>query len=87
MKAILRFILFTLLLQPIIINGYADSGGLNNNKRNDRDLEPVRKIFLLDPGWNFHLGDASSPEGDFGFGLSQVFAKAGQTSGPGVAGF
>lgn len=87
MKAILRFILFTLLLQPIIINGYADSGGLNNNKRNDRDLEPVRKIFLLDPGWNFHLGDASSPEGDFGFGLSQVFAKAGQTSGPGVPDF
>jgi beta-galactosidase len=46
-------------------------------------MQSVRQILLLDPGWKFSLGDAASPEGDFGFGLDQVFAKAGETSGPG----
>ena len=87
MTVSLRFILFTLLLQPFIINGYAKTGGSINNKGNDTDFITARKIFLLDQGWKFHLGDASSPEGDFGFGLGQVFAKAGQTSGPGVPDF
>ncbi len=35
----------------------------------------VQKKWLLDPGWKFHLGDASSPSGDFGYGQDLIFAK------------
>ena len=77
----------TFLFLSFIITGYSKSEVLNHSKRNDTNLETVREKLLLDPGWKFHLGDASSPEGDFGFGLENVFAKAGQTSGPGAPDF
>lgn len=83
----LRLVLIILLFQSFIITGYSNAGELKNSRRNDTNLESVREKLLLDPGWKFHLGDASSPEGDFGFGLEQVFAKAGQTSGPGSPDF
>src|SRR5437773_10128618 len=37
-----------------------------------------REQLLLDFGWKFSLGDASSPHGDFGYGLEASFAKAGE---------
>ena len=77
----------TFLFLSFIITGYSKSEVLNHNKRNDSNLETVREKLLLDPGWKFHLGDASSPDGDFGFGLDKVFAKAGETSGPGAPDF
>ncbi|HLX13295.1 MAG TPA: hypothetical protein VKS81_10830, partial [Bacteroidota bacterium] len=47
-----------------------------------QDQDTVRKQLLFDYGWKFHLGDASSPEGDFGYGIEASFAKAGEASGP-----
>ncbi len=41
----------------------------------------VREQLLLDPGWKFHLGDASDPKGDFDYGLGASFAKAGEAVG------
>ena len=41
-----------------------------------------RKQLSLDRGWRFHLGNASSPEGDFGYGIGASFAKAGVAAGP-----
>jgi len=46
-----------------------------------------RKQLSLDRGWRFHLGDASSPEGDFGYGIDASFAKAGDAAGPANRGF
>ncbi len=40
-----------------------------------------REQLSLDRGWRFHLGDASSPEGDFGYGTGAPFAKAGDAVG------
>src|SRR5258708_535845 len=42
-----------------------------------------REELLLDFGWKFHLGNASSAKEDFGFGQDAEFAKAG--SGHGAA--
>jgi beta-galactosidase len=63
--------------------------GINNHKSKkvNPDIPTARRIFLLDPNWKFHLGDADSPEGDFGFGLNELFAKAGETSGPAMPDF
>ena len=41
----------------------------------------VQKKWLLDPDWKFHLGDASSPSGDFGYGQDLIFARAGEAGG------
>jgi beta-galactosidase len=43
--------------------------------------DTIRQQLLMDFGWKFHLGDASSPEGDFGYGEEASFAKAGEASG------
>ncbi len=43
--------------------------------------------FLLDYNWKFHLGNSASPEKDFGFGLDELFAKAGEASGPANSNF
>ncbi len=59
----------------------------SHNKKIDPDKETPRKKYLLDYGWKFHLGDAASPKNDFGFGLNELFAKAGESSGPAVPGF
>jgi beta-galactosidase len=41
----------------------------------------AREKLLLDPGWKFHLGDASDPKNDFDYGIQATFAKAGETAG------
>lgn len=41
----------------------------------------AREGLLLDTGWKFHLGDAASVEGDFGYGRAVLFAKAGESGG------
>lgn len=41
----------------------------------------AREQLLLDAGWRFHLGDASSPFDDFGYGLETAFGKAGEAPG------
>ena len=41
----------------------------------------VREQLSLDRGWRFHLGDASTPALDFGYGTGAAFAKAGDAVG------
>ncbi|HYQ86540.1 MAG TPA: hypothetical protein VES59_04790, partial [Bacteroidota bacterium] len=43
--------------------------------------KPDRQQLLFDFGWRFHLGDAASAEGDFGYGEHASFAKAGDAAG------
>ncbi|MCX6287533.1 MAG: DUF4982 domain-containing protein [Bacteroidetes bacterium] len=45
------------------------------------DGNPREKL-LMDRGWKFQLGSASSVEKDFGYGASALFAKAGEAYGP-----
>jgi beta-galactosidase len=54
-----------------------------NTEKKDREVPigSAREKLLLDFGWKFHLGDASSPGGDFNFGLGTPFAKAGEAVG------
>src|SRR2546426_195422 len=40
-----------------------------------------RQQLLFDFGWRFHLGDAASADGDFGYGAHASFAKAGDAAG------
>jgi len=42
----------------------------------------VREKLLMDRGWKFALGSASSADKDFGYGTSALFAKAGEAYGP-----
>ena len=37
-----------------------------------------RERFLLDRDWKFHLGHASDPKRDFGFGANEAFGKDGE---------
>jgi beta-galactosidase len=46
-----------------------------------------REKLLMDRGWKFHLGSASSAEADFGYGASAIFAKAGESYGAVSRGF
>ncbi len=66
--------------EKIIGNNKSDLGKILNESQ-------ITEKFLLDYGWKFHLGNSSSPEKDFGFGLDESFAKAGETSGPATADF
>ncbi len=56
--------------------------GQDHNESVNPDSAGFRKTFLLDYNWKFHLGDAASVQGDFGFGSEETFAKAGESSGP-----
>jgi beta-galactosidase len=47
-------------------------------KERKHEQSSLREKLLLDFGWKFSLGDASSPEGDFGYGSVTSFAKAGE---------
>src|SRR5580658_10407995 len=47
-----------------------------------------RERLLLDSGWRFHLGHASDPAKDFGFGNGgSTFAKQGRLATPAAANF
>lgn len=52
--------------------------------RGDATVESPRERLLLDRDWKFHLGHASEPRRDFGFGGNEAFAKDGEIF-PGVA--
>ncbi|MFI5252526.1 MAG: beta-galactosidase GalA [Bacteroidota bacterium] len=53
--------------------------GKNNGENNAGAIEKsYRQKLLLDFGWKFMLGDASSPDSDFGYGKITSFAKAGE---------
>jgi beta-galactosidase len=41
-----------------------------------------RERLLLDFGWRFHLGHASDPARDFGYGAGEMFSKAGRVFAP-----
>ena len=41
----------------------------------------LREKLLMDFGWKFHLGNASNPKDDFGYGTGAIFAKAGDGTG------
>jgi beta-galactosidase len=48
----------------------------------------ARERLLLDPDWRFHLGHASDPAKDFGFGAGgMTFAKQGRLAPPAAANF
>jgi beta-galactosidase len=66
---------FSLCLTLIII-----IAGCSDNHGYDRSSCARAKI-SLDKNWKFHLGDASSPDGDFGYGTGMLFGKAGEAVG------
>src|SRR6185437_10801274 len=43
---------------------------------------PLRSRTLLDTDWRFHLGHASDPTQDFGYGAQSEFAKSGRLFAP-----
>ena len=51
-------------------------------RKANNDTTSCNRVNLsFDRGWKFHLGDASSPEGDFGYGTGMLFGKAGEAVG------
>jgi len=69
--------------QPLPFPGLGDSlieGVSASDARNSVSQPSPREQFLLDFGWRFHLGHASDPSRDFGFGTlaeELAFAKSG----------
>lgn len=63
-------ILTFLTIQP------TDSAAFQNNIKSS-----TREKLLMDFGWKFHLGSASNPKDDFGYGTEAIFAKAGDGAG------
>lgn len=53
-----------------------------DTKSSDIIAPTVREKLLFDLGWKFHLGNAADLEKDFGYGLTETFAKASWASGP-----
>jgi len=49
----------------------SDSAAFKNNIKSS-----PREKLLMDFGWKFHLGNASNPKDDFGYGTGAIFAKA-----------
>jgi beta-galactosidase len=45
-------------------------------------LAQGRETLLLDAGWKFHLGSASDPQRDFGYGEQSGYSGSGNASGP-----
>jgi len=55
---------------------------LNNDavatiSRSDLNKPTDRRQLLMDFNWKFHLGNASDPHKDFGYGTDEIFAKEG----------
>jgi beta-galactosidase len=74
--------LLTVFITLVFIRpGFSETGKIKLTKDNS-DSVSAREVLSLDPGWKFQLGDAATPEGDFGFGLDYSFSKAGRASGP-----
>ena len=65
----------TVLAAVVFALALAPSAGASENP------STARETLLLDCGWKFHLGDAASPEKDFGYGTGAAFAKAGDAVG------
>jgi beta-galactosidase len=86
MNSKLKMTMIVFLSLLIITSGYSKSKVFAGKINNTND-GTVREKLLLDPGWKFSLGDAASPEGDFGYGLGEVFAKAGESDGPAATDF
>jgi beta-galactosidase len=63
------------------------SGNTGSAQQTVENTPPVREKLLFDAHWKFAFGDASSFEGDFGYGSGDPFSKAGQSYGPASPGF
>jgi beta-galactosidase len=57
---------------------FSNTPGVESEKGEQLEHRSVREKLPLDFGWKFSLGDASSPEKDFGYGTVTSFAKAGE---------
>jgi beta-galactosidase len=71
MKNIVHLLFLTLIMI---------STGCSNHEAYDGS-SCARAKLSLDKDWKFHLGDASSPEGDFGYGTGMLFGKSGEAVG------
>jgi len=58
-----------------------------SNQTNTNSGSCDREKLLIDRGWKFHLGDASSAEDDFGYGTGMLFGKSGEAVGAVDSGF
>ena len=71
-----NFYFFSLLIFILFTIQATDSTAFQNNIKSS-----PREKFLMDFGWKFHLGNASNPKDDFGYGTEAIFAKAGDGAG------
>jgi len=74
MKKIFRSIFFFIFVFLTIQE--TDLAAFQNNLKSS-----PREKLLMDFGWKFHLGSASNPKDDFGYGTEAIFAKAGDGAG------
>ena len=73
---------FPLITVLVVLSLLPSTGICQPSKQIYGNETSRREKLLLDFGWKFHLGDASSPDGDFGYGIDASFAKAGESAGP-----
>lgn len=68
--------IISLLILPLIII----TAGFSQLEHIDPGSCDLEKI-CFDRGWKFHLGDAASVKGDFGYGTGMLFGKSGESVG------
>jgi len=71
-----NFYSFSFLIFVLFTIQATDSTAFQNNIKSSS-----REKLLMDFGWKFHLGNASNPKDDFGYGTEAIFAKAGDGAG------
>lgn len=69
-----KIYLFMIILVLLVSESFSYR---DNYKSGSCDREKI----LFDRGWKFHMGDASSVKGDFGYGAGMLFGKAGESVG------
>lgn len=67
-------------LAPSLLTALAPAtrSGAGDPERSPLETDSPRERLLLDQSWKFHLGHASDPARDFGFGSNEAFAKDGE---------
>lgn len=65
-------------LTPSIVNALQQVASIDHAPVSSAAVTSPRERLLLDPDWRFHLGHASDPKRDFGFGGNDGFAKDGE---------
>ncbi|MGC8596009.1 MAG: beta-galactosidase GalA [Candidatus Kryptoniota bacterium] len=64
-------------ISTMAVAGISKTTATSTSLKTELNAPIARKELLMDFNWKFHLGDASDPRKDFGYGTDEIFAKEG----------